>query len=80
MTVDYSKLRSITARQVTAALEKDGFRLQRQKEVTAIITIPTDVALPFLSITLPTHFDVVRCSIIEIQARWTANDVTRAWD
>ncbi len=31
MTIDYSKLRSLTARKLIAALERDGFRLDREK-------------------------------------------------
>jgi hypothetical protein len=79
MTVDYSKLHSLTARQLTAALEKDGFRLQRQEEVTAIITIPTDVALPFLSITLPTHFDWYAVALLKSR-RAGLRTMSRAWD
>jgi predicted RNA binding protein YcfA (HicA-like mRNA interferase family) len=31
MTVDYPKLRSVTARQLASALQADGFQVQRQK-------------------------------------------------
>ena len=31
MTIDYSKLRSVTARQIASALLADGFLLRRQK-------------------------------------------------
>ena len=31
MTIDYSKLRSVTARQLVSAPQVDGFELQRQK-------------------------------------------------
>jgi predicted RNA binding protein YcfA (HicA-like mRNA interferase family) len=78
MTVDYSKLRSITARQVTAALEKDGFRLQRQKGSHRHYRHPDG-----RRVTVSFHHssDTFRRgtlhSIIEIQARWTADDVTR---
>ena len=31
MTIEYAKLRSVTARQLASALQADGFDLQRQK-------------------------------------------------
>jgi len=30
MSIDYSQLRSVTARQIASALQADGFKLQRQ--------------------------------------------------
>jgi len=30
MTIDYSELRSVTARQLVSVLQSDGFELQRQ--------------------------------------------------
>jgi predicted RNA binding protein YcfA (HicA-like mRNA interferase family) len=76
MTVDYSKLRSVTARQLSSALLADGFQLQRQKgshrhyrhadgrRVTVSFHHSSDT---FRLGTLK--------SIIEIQARWTEQDI-----
>jgi hypothetical protein len=44
MTVDYSKIRSATARQLASASKRTAFGCGDKKEVTAIITIPTGVA------------------------------------
>jgi predicted RNA binding protein YcfA (HicA-like mRNA interferase family) len=78
MTVDYSKIRSVTARQLASALEKDGFRLQRQKGSHRHYHHPDG-----RRVTLSFHHssDTFRRgtlhSIIEIQARWSGEDVTR---
>jgi len=78
MTVDYSKLRSVTARQLVSALQNEGFQLQRQKgshrhyrhsdgrRVTLSFHHSSDTFRP----------GTLR-SIIETQARWTENDLTR---
>jgi predicted RNA binding protein YcfA (HicA-like mRNA interferase family) len=78
MTVDYSQLRSISARQLASALEKDGFRLQRQKGSHRHYRHPDG-----RRVTLSFHHssDTFRRgtlhSIIEIQAQWTVDDLRR---
>jgi predicted RNA binding protein YcfA (HicA-like mRNA interferase family) len=78
MTIDYSKLRSITARQFTTALHADGFELQRQKGSHRHYRHPDG-----RRVTLSFHHsgDTFRPgtlrSIIEVQARWTADDLSR---
>jgi predicted RNA binding protein YcfA (HicA-like mRNA interferase family) len=78
MTVDYSRLRSVTARQLASALQADGLQLQRQKvshrhyrhadgrRVTLSFHHSSDTFRP----------GTLR-SIIEIQARWTDKDLAR---
>jgi predicted RNA binding protein YcfA (HicA-like mRNA interferase family) len=78
MTVDYSRFRSVTARQLVSALLTDGFQLQRQKgshrhyrhsdgrRVTVSFHHSSDTFRP----------GTLR-SIIELQARWTENDLAR---
>lgn len=78
MAIDYSKLRSITAREMTAALSRDGFTLKRAKgshrryahadgrRVTVSYHKESDTFPPK---TLRT--------MIEEQARWTESDLQR---
>lgn len=78
MTIDFSKLRSITARQFVSALQSDGFELQRQKGSHRHFRHPDGrrVTLSFhhSSDTFPTG--TLR-SIVEIQARWIPEDLAR---
>ena len=74
--IDYSRLRSLTARELVAALQRDGFTPARQRgshhryehadgrKVTVPFSSPGDT---FLLKTLK--------SIIEKQARWTEEDL-----
>lgn len=78
MTIDYARLRSLTARARIAALIRDGFTLDRQtgshqhyrhpdrRRVTISFHRPGDTFPPK---TLKT--------MIEIQARWTEDDLDR---
>lgn len=78
MTVDYSRLRSLTARHFIAALVTDGFVLHRQKgshrhykhtdgrRVTVSFHHASDTFRP----------GTLR-SMIEMQARWTGTDLER---
>jgi predicted RNA binding protein YcfA (HicA-like mRNA interferase family) len=78
MKIDYSKLRSITARRLVSALQTDGFALQRQKgshrhyrhadgrRVTLSFHHSSDTFRP----------GTLR-SIIEVQARWSEVDLRR---
>jgi predicted RNA binding protein YcfA (HicA-like mRNA interferase family) len=78
MTVDYSKLRSVTARQMASALLADGFQLQRQKGSHRHYR-----HADCRRVTLSFHHssDTFRLgtlkSIIEVQARWTEQDLVR---
>ena len=78
MTVDYSKLRSVTARQLASALQLDGFQLQRQKGSHRHYRHPDGrrVTLSFHHSSDTFRPGTLR-SIIEVQARWTENDLTR---
>ena len=78
MTVDYSKLRSVTARQLASALQVDGFHLQRQKGSHRHYRHPDGrrVTLSFHHSSDAFRPGTLR-SIIEVQARWTENDLTR---
>lgn len=76
--IDYSKLRSLTAKTLVTALQRDGFTLIRQRgshhryhhpdgrRVTVAFSSPSDT---FLFKTLK--------SIIEKQARWNEDDLKR---
>ena len=76
--IDYSRLRSLAARRIIAALLADGFSLQRQKgshrhykhrdgrRVTVTFHHSSDTFKP----------GTLR-SMIEIQARWTETDLRR---
>jgi predicted RNA binding protein YcfA (HicA-like mRNA interferase family) len=78
MTLDYSRLRSVTARQLASALQADGFQLQRQKGSHRHYR-----HVDGRRVTLSFHHssDTFRLgtlkSIIEIQARWTDKDLAR---
>jgi predicted RNA binding protein YcfA (HicA-like mRNA interferase family) len=76
--IDYSKLRSITAREIISALIKDGFSLERQsgshqqyyhqdgRRVTVSFHHPSD-----------TFTSKILKSMIEKQAKWTSEDLER---
>jgi len=76
--INYSRLRSLTARKIINALKKDGFILERQsgahcqyynadgRRVTVTYHLTSDTFPPK---TLK--------SMIEFQARWTLNDLRR---
>ena len=78
MTIDYSRLRSLTVRRLISSLTSDGFALQRQKgshrhyhhrdgrRVTLSFHHSSDTFRP----------GTLR-SIIEIQARWKDEDLVR---
>ena len=76
--IDYSKVRSLTARRLVAALERDGFSLTRQKgshrhykhsdgrRVTVTFHHPSD-SFPIKTLR----------SMLEIQATWQWEDLKR---
>lgn len=78
MTIDYSKLRSVTARQLVTALQADGFELQRQKGSHRHYRHRDGrrVTLSFHHSSDTFRHGTLR-SIVEIQARWTSNDLLR---
>ena len=78
MTIEYARLRSLTARQLVAALQADGFDLQRQKGSHRHYRHPDGrrVTLSFHHSSDTFRPGTLR-SIIEIQARWTAKDLRR---
>ena len=78
MTIEYARLRSLTARQLIAALTVDGFTLRRQRGSHRRYAHPDG-----RRVTLSFHHasDTFRTgtlkSMIETQARWTAEDLRR---
>jgi len=78
MTMDYSRLRSVTARQLAAALIADGFVLRRQRGSHRRYRHPDGrcVTLTFHHASDTYPLPTLR-SIIERQARWTEDDVRR---
>lgn len=78
MSIGFSRLRSLTARQLASALRSDAFELRRQKgshryyvhpdgrRVTLSFHHPSDTFRP----------GTLR-SMIELQARWTEEDLRR---
>ena len=78
MTVDYSKLRSVTARQLASALQSDGFQLQRQKGSHRHFRHPDArrVTLSFHHSSDTFRPGTLR-SRIETQAHWTEDDLIR---
>jgi predicted RNA binding protein YcfA (HicA-like mRNA interferase family) len=78
MTVDYSKLRSVTARKLASAPLADGFQLQRQKGSHRHYrhTDGRRVTLSFHHSSDTFRPGTLR-SIIEIQAKWAEQDLAR---
>ena len=76
--IDYGRLRSITARRLINALEKDGFTLNRQsgshRQYKHSDHRRVTVSFHHSSDTFP--LKALR-SMIEIQAKWTWEDITR---
>jgi predicted RNA binding protein YcfA (HicA-like mRNA interferase family) len=76
MTVDYSRLRSVTARQLASALGADGFQVQRQKGSHRHYRHSDGrrVTLSFHHSSDTFRLGTLR-SIVELQARWTEQDL-----
>lgn len=76
--VDYSRLRSVTARDLIRALQADGFNLKRQKGSHRHYSHPDGrrVTLSFHRSSETFRIGTLR-SIIEKQARWTEEDLRR---
>lgn len=76
--IDYSRLRSVTARHLVHALLADGFGLKRQKGSHRHYFHPDGrrVTLSFHRSSEIFRMGTLR-SIIEVQARWTEEDLRR---
>jgi len=78
MSVDYSKLRSLNTRDLIRALQINGFNLKRQKGSHRLYKHSdgrqVTVSFHHLSDTFPPK---TLKSMIEIQARWTKEDIAR---
>jgi predicted RNA binding protein YcfA (HicA-like mRNA interferase family) len=78
MSVDYSRLRSVTARRLASAILDDGFVQQRQKGSHRHYRHPDGrrVTLSFHHSSDTFPLGTLK-SIVEIQARWTEVDLRR---
>ena len=78
MSIDWSRVRNVTARQIVSALLRDGFRIQRQSGSHQIYRHPDGrrVTLSFHRGGETFKMDTLR-SIIEGQALWTEEDLRR---
>lgn len=78
MSVDYSRLRSVTARRLATALSDDGFQMQRQKGSHRHYRHPDGrrVTLSFHHSSDTFPLGTLK-SIVDVQARWTENDLRR---
>jgi predicted RNA binding protein YcfA (HicA-like mRNA interferase family) len=78
MSVDYSRFRSVTARQFASALHDDGFQLQRQKGSHRLYRHSDGrrVTLSFHHSSDTFPLGTLK-SMVEIQARWTEPDLRR---
>jgi len=76
--IDYSRLRSLTARELVAALRRDGFKPGRGRGSHHRYEHPDGrkVTVPFSS-PGDTFLLKILTSIIEKQARWTEEDLRR---
>jgi predicted RNA binding protein YcfA (HicA-like mRNA interferase family) len=76
--IDYSKLRSTTARRLIAALEADAFTLNRQKGSHRHFKHPDGrrVTVSFHHASDTFRPGTLR-SMIEVQAQWTEEDLHR---
>jgi predicted RNA binding protein YcfA (HicA-like mRNA interferase family) len=78
MSIDYARLRSVTARQIASALSKDGFELQRQKGSHRHYRHPDGrrVTLTFHHSSDTFPLGTLK-SMVEAQARWAEGDLPR---
>jgi len=78
MALDYSRLRSLTAREIIAALIRDGFSLDRQSGAHRLHRHPDGrrVTVSFHRAEETFELKTLR-SILELQARWGENDLSR---
>ncbi len=78
MPIDYTKLRNLTARELIAALIRDGFELRRQKGSHQHYRHP-DGRRVTVSFHRPSDTFPIKTlrSMIEKQAKWTEDDLKR---
>ncbi|MGH9600118.1 MAG: type II toxin-antitoxin system HicA family toxin [Terracidiphilus sp.] len=78
MSIDYSRLRSVTARQFVSALHDDGFQLQRQRGSHRHYRHPDGrrVTLSFHHSGDTFPLGTLK-SMVEMQAHWTETDLRR---
>ncbi len=78
MPLDYSRLRSLTAREIVTALLQDGFHLRNQRGSHRRFIHPdgrrVTVSAHHPSDTFPLK---TFKSMLEVQARWTGGDLRR---
>ena len=79
MSIPWGRLRSLTARQVVAALRRDGFALVRQTGSHRQYLHPDDLRLVTVSFHRPgqTFALVTLRSMLQTQAKWTEADLIR---
>ena len=79
MSIPWGRLRSLTARQVVAALRRNGFALVRQTGSHRQYIHPDDLRLVTVSFHRPgqTFTSETLRSMLQVQAKWTAADLTR---
>jgi predicted RNA binding protein YcfA (HicA-like mRNA interferase family) len=78
MALDYSRLRSLTAREIISALIRDGFSLDRQSGAHRLYRHPDGrrVTVSFHRAGETFEIKTLR-SILELQALWGENDLSR---
>jgi predicted RNA binding protein YcfA (HicA-like mRNA interferase family) len=78
MALDYSRLRSLTAREIVSALIRDGFSLDRQSGAHRLYRHPDGrrVTVSFHRAGETFEIKTLR-SILELQALWGENDLSR---
>ena len=78
MAIDFSRLRSLTARELLSALARDGFVLDRQAGAHQLHR-HADGRRVTLSFHRPGETFEIKTlrTMIEIQARWTEDDLKR---
>ncbi len=76
--IDFSELRSVTAREIIRALEKDSFVLERQSGSHQQYRHPDgrQVTVSFHRLS-DTYKPKTLKSMIEVQARWAEEDLKR---
>jgi predicted RNA binding protein YcfA (HicA-like mRNA interferase family) len=79
MGIDYRSLRSLTARQLVAALMQDGFEFVRQTGSHQRYRHPDGRRVTIASHGGETFKVKTLKSIIELQARWTEQDLRRLY-
>lgn len=78
MAVDFSRLRTLTARQITTALLRDGFQFRRQKGSHQRYVHPDGRRVTVSFHRASDTFEIKTLkAMVEGQARWTEEDLKR---